>query len=270
MTRCGAGRTPQPGAGEHGVATIPVAPGHMIDLRGTHEKLAALSRLSMPDVLIEVNNAWENVREYADSVNLDHFHNDDVFSRYEAASTRKDWEEADRLFLDSLVLDPPKYRRLLGVERTMRAFAPWLCGIALESEYAYRWIDPPELESCLGGTFESRIEHDGTRRGFKALSVNPELQFGKRKIRIRVPMNDAIRRNIWCVRYTAMPRKIEEEDERIGDPKSAKYVAEAEIRVPDGTPIPSESDFAVMSDAKIGEDLTKDLGAGYRAVKFYD
>lgn len=102
------------------------------------------------------------------------------------------------------------------------------------------------------------------------MSVNPELQFGKRKIRIRVPMNDAIRRNIWCVRYTAMPRKIEEEDERIGDPKSAKYVAEAEIRVPDGTPIPSESDFAVMSDAKIGEDLTKDLGAGYRAVKFYD
>ena len=156
-----------------------------------------------------------------------------------------------------------KYRKLLNAEETVRAFSAWLCGTALNRDYVYRWIDPPEIRSCMGGTFESKIEADGTRRGFKALTVNPGLWFDERRIQMRVPMNSVMRMSTWCVRYTVLPRNIDERDERIGDPKSAKNVIESEVRVPDGTPIPPTTDFAVLSRAGISEDVGKALGARY-------
>lgn len=267
VTRCAVMREIRPCAGTHAGGTITVAPGHGIDRRSVREKLAALSGLPVPDVLLAAKGAWESVREYSDSVRPERFQDEGVFARYEAASARKDWVEADRLFLDALALDPPKYRRLLDAEGTMRAFSTRLCWIALGSGRMYRWIDPPELESCLGGTFESRIGSDGTRRGFKALSANPELQFGTRKIRMRVPVSDAIRRSTRCVQYTVMPRKIEEADERIVDPKSARYAVEAEVRVPDGTPIPPGADFTVMAGAEVGRGMAKALESRHRVIR---
>lgn len=180
------------------------------------------------------------------------------------AQAKKNWDKADRLLLDEINLDRAEYDRLLDEEASARAFGAWLCRTALALDYVYRWIDPPEVGSCVGGTFESRIETNGKRRGFRALTANSKLRFDKRKIRMRVPMDSIIRRSIWCVRYTALPRRIDEKDERIGDPKSAEHAAEAEIRVPDGTPIPRKTDFAVMHGARIDKGIAKALGARYR------
>lgn len=141
----------------------------------------------------------------------------------------------------------------------MRAFTAWLCGTALGVNCAYRWIDPPELGSYTGGTFESRIEEDGARRGFKALTTNPELWFEGRKIKINVPIDDIIRNSIRCVHYTALPRRILESDERIDDPKEARYAVESEIRVPDGTPIPPGTEFVLMSGTRVDRAVTKEL-----------
>lgn len=251
------------GAGGGSDAVIRLAPGHAISAQGVHEKLAALDTLSVPLVLSAVKKSLPGVG-YEIVVGRERFRSSRCFDMYLEAQAKKDWDEADRLFLDELKQDRAEYGRLLGEEASARAFSAWLCKTALSLDYAYRWIDLPEVGSCVGGTFESRIEADGKRRGFKALTIDSELVYGERKIRMRVPMDNTIRGCIWCVRYTALPRRIKEKDERIGDPKSAEHAAEAEIRVPDGTPIPSKTDFVVLKGARIDKDTTKALEARYR------
>ena len=183
---------------------------------------------------------------------------------YMEARARKDRAEADRLFLDALVPDRAEYFKMVELEEEARAFSVWLCGTALGRDHACRWIGLPEIESCAGGTFESRIEDDGTRRGFKALAANPELWLGGRKIRMRVPADSAVRRSIRCVQYAALPRQTRGKDERIGDPKSAKHASEAETREPDGAPIPPGTDFAVLAGAGVDREAAKVLGSRYR------
>lgn len=257
------GRRVRPGSSGHAAGAGWMAQGHSISMRSVHEKLAALDMLSMPGVLAAVDDAQEGVQEYVDSIDRGYFVDVEPFDRYTAAQAQKDWRVSDGLFLDRLAQDRAKYRKLLNAEETVRAFSAWLCGTALNRDYVYRWIDPPEIQSCMGGTFESKIEADGTRRGFKALTVNPGLWFDERRIQMRVPMDSVMRMSTWCVRYTVLPRDIGERDERIGDPKSAKNVIESEVRVPDGTPIPPTTDFAVLSGAGISEDVGKALGARY-------
>ena len=232
-------------------------------MRSVHEKLAALDMLSMPGVLAAAKDAQVGVQEYEDSIDKVYLVDVEASARYKAAQARKDWRVSDRLFLDKLAQHSVKYRKLLNAEETVRAFSAWLCGTALNRDYVYRWIDPPEIQSCMGGTFKSKIEADDTRRGFKALTVNPGLWFGGRRIRMRVPMDSVMRMSTWCVRYTVLPRNIGERDERICDPKSAKNAIESEVRVPDGTPIPPTTDFAVLPRAGISEDVVKALGARY-------
>ena len=255
-------RRARPGSSGHAAGAGWIAQGHSISMRSVHEKLAALDMLSMPGVLAAANDAQEGVQEYEDSIDRGYFADVEA-SRYKAAQARKDWRVSDRMFLDKLAQDSTKYRKLLNAEEAMRAFSAWLCGTALNRDYVYRWIDPPEIQSCMGGTFESKIEADDTRRGFKALTVNPGLWFRGRRIRMRVPMDSVMRMGIWCVRYTVLPRKIDAKDERIGDPKSAKNAIESEVRVPDGTPIPPTTDFAVLPRAGISEEVVKALGARY-------
>ena len=246
-----------------GSAAIRLAQGHAISMHGVREKLAAFDALSMPRVLAAVKSSLTGV-ERGGAVSRDCFRSGRCFDRYMVAQAGKNWDESDRLLLDALRLDRAKYGRILGAEETARAFSAWLCGTAFALDYAYRWIDSPEMGSCVGGTFESRIEADGTRRGFKALTTNPKLRFEGRKIQMLVPMGGAVRRRIRSVQYTALPRRIEERDERIGDPKSAEHVAEAEIRVPDGTPIPPRTHFAVLPGARIDKEVAMALGARYR------
>lgn len=207
------------------------------------------------------------VEKYEDSIDKVHFGGGAVFSRYEAAQAQKDWDDSDLLFLNGLEQNPAKCQGVLDAESTMRAFSAWLCGTALASDHAYRWIDPPELRSCVGGTFESRIEADGTRRGFKALAANPELWLNRRKVHMQVPLDGSLRRRIRRVQCTVLPRHIKGRNERIGDPKSAKYAAEAEMRVPDGTPIPPKTVFAVLRGARIDRGAVKALGARHKIVR---
>lgn len=251
------------GAGGGSAAAIMVAQGHAISMHRVRERLAAFDALSMPWVLAAVKRSQAGA-ECGGAISRDSFRSGRRFDRYVAAQVEKDWDESDRLFLDALKPDSAKYGRILGAEETARAFSAWLCGTALALDYVYRWIDPPEMGSCAGGTFESKIEADGTRRGFKALTTNPMLVFEERKIQMRVPMGDTVRGDIRCVRYTALPRRIGEKDERIGDPKSVEHAAEAEIRVPDGTPIPPRTHFAVLPGARIDSEVAMALGARYR------
>lgn len=254
------------GAIRRGAAAISIAPGHSISVQGVREKLAALDALSMPEVLSAAEGAWRKVWEREVAVGRERFGSNKIFGRYLVAQARKDWRESDRLFLDALEQDRTKYRGLLDAEETARAFSIWLSETVRAVDYAYRWIDPLEIKSCAGRTFESRIEADGTRRGFKALTVNPELWFDKRDIRMRVPVRGAMRESIQCVQYTVLPRQLREEDERIGDPKSAEHAFESEIRVPDGTPIPQGTDFVVLSDARIDSEVAEALRAEYRII----
>ena len=82
-----------------------------------------------------------------------------------------------------------------------------------------------------------------------------------------VPMNGAMRKAIRCVRYTVLPRDINGKDERIDDPKEIRHANESEIRVPDGTPIPQETDFVVLRGAKISRETVKALGTRYRITE---
>lgn len=247
--------------------SIILAPGHAISMHRVHEKLAAFDALSMPQVLAVAKSTWAGVWKYNASVDKERFGSEEVFGRYKKAQARKDWSESDRLFLDALRVDRMEYSRFLDAEETARAFTAWLCGTALASDYAYRWIDPPEIESCAGGTFESKVEADGTRRGFKALTANPGLWFDEREIKMKVPVGGAMRKNIRCVQYTVMHRDLKENEERVCDPKSAEYASEAEIRVSDGTPIPLGTEFFVSPDARIDRELAKKVGTRYRITR---
>lgn len=264
MAGAAAGRA---GAHGRGADTISLASGHVVKVCSVRKKIDAFDALSVQGVLSAAEGAWLGVRDYNASIDIEYFGSYERYSRYKIAQARKDWCESDRLFLDEVAKDGSKYRRLLDAEETARAFSAWLCGAALAADYAYRWIDPPELRSCVEGTFESRIEADGTRRGFKALTINPLLRFEGRKIQMRVPIDDAVRRSMRCVQYTVMPRDMEEKDERVCDSKGADHAAESEVRVLDGTPIPLGTDFVVLRGAEIGWEVDRMLGAKYKIAR---
>ena len=137
---------------------------------------------------------------------------------------------AARIAPIALAATPSNYNTVLDVEEWMRAFSGRLCSEAGTARSAYRWLDPPELESYANGTFESRVEGDHTRRGFKALSMNPGLNFDMRSVVLKVPLDHVIRKSIRCVPYTIMPRDIDAPDERISDAKNMAFVAEAEVQ----------------------------------------
>ena len=128
-------------------------------------------------------------------------------------------------------------------------------------------MDPPELQSYLDGTFESRTECDGTRRGFKALSLNPRLKFLSRPIALIVPLGPYMRGSLWHVHYTALPRRIAEKDERIADPKNAASAGEAEVRVPDGTAVPTDSAFVVRAGTSVDEWVVRALERRYEVIR---
>ena len=158
------------------------------------------------------------------------------------------------MVLDALASASPGYGRLLDAEEWLRAFSSRLCAEAGAARAAYRWPDPPELESCLTGAFEGKEESGRTRRGLKALSTNPNLNFGPRKVALKAPLDHGIRKSIRCVRDAVMPREVDGPDEGISDPKNASYAREAEAGVPDGTAVPSGAAFTIKQGARMGQD----------------
>ena len=111
------------------------------------------------------------------------------------------------------------------------------------------------------------MEFGGTRRGFKALSLNPRLNFLLRPVALRVPLVPDMRRSLWHVRYTVLPRRIEEKNERIADPKNAINVEEAEVRVPDGTAVPPDSAFVVRAGTTVDEWIVRALEEMYEVIR---
>ena len=174
---------------------------------------------------------------------------------------------AARIAPIALAATPSNYNTVLDVEEWMRAFSGRLCSEAGTARSAYRWLDPPELESYANGTFESRVEGDHTRRGFKALSMNPGLNFEMRSVVLKVPLGHVIRKSIRCVPYTIMPRDIDAPDERISDAKNMAFAAEAEVRVPDGTAVPSGTVFTIKPDAGVDQGVVMALEKKYTVVR---
>ena len=192
-------------------------------------------------------------------LDVDFFGSVSTYKQYKKAMSRKDWITSDLLFFTALASDSGAYRRLLETEEWSWAFNGWLRRTASTMPLAYRWIDPGELESLKSGTFRNRVEKGPTQRNHKAFSLNPDLKFLARTVMITVPLATGMRDSLRCVRYTALPRDILEEDEAICDPKNIKHSSEAEIRVPDGTAIPHGTAISVEDGTRIDKSVLAGL-----------
>ena len=172
---------------------------------------------------------------------------------------RKDWRASDSIVFGALETDPIACRRLIEAEEWSLAFNEWLRKYASTAPFAYRWMDPEELESLKSGTFQNKAEKGIKRRNHKALSLNPRLEFMARKVMAAVPLTASVLGSVRHVQYTALPRAIAEKDEEIGDPKSIRHANEAEIRVPDGTAIPPGTSITVWRGAGTAKGALDDL-----------
>ena len=251
----------------HGPDAIVLAPGHAITRSGVDAKEKELDGLPLRGVLKKVGDIRSNTTEVAGTLDDGHFGNTVVSNRFHDLLAQKNWPKADKIFLDALAVTRPGYNALLDAEEWMRAFSRRLCSEVGTARRAYRWLDPPELESYVNGTFESRIESNHTRRGFKALSMNPGLNFDMRRVALGVPLGHVMRKSIRCVPYTIIPRRIAVPDERISDPKNIAFAAEAEVRVPDGTAVPPGTSFTIKPDAGVDQGVVMALEKKYTVVR---
>lgn len=246
----------------HSAGTITLAEGHTIEGAAVYKKRQLLDDLPI-EVVLGQTKAAASVDALTELLDGSRFANMVISDAYRTAVARKNWMLVDRLILDALELNRDVYAKVLDAEAWMYAFSERLCAEVETAHMAFRWLDPPELESYMGGTFESRVEDNRARRGFKALSMNSSLNFLSRGIMMTVPLNRNMRRRVRCVRYTTLPRQVKAEDERIEDAMTATNTSEAEIRVPDGTPVPSGTTFTVGRDVRVDRRVIDMLGEMY-------
>lgn len=167
---------------------------------------------------------------------------------YGRAAKAGDWTAADKTLMDVLkIRDPVLYNRTLRVESMARMFNHALAGKICTARFVYRWAHTVELPSYLNGTFESRVETGGGRRGYKAVSVEKNIHANERPVLIIVSA-DEIRSSLSPVTYTALPRADDAKDERIGYRKQLAYAHETECRIPDGTRVPRGTRISVRRD----------------------
>ena len=171
------------------------------------------------------------------------------YAAYESAVIGRDWDEADPMYANSLSdLYPAKCREMLEGEGWARALSRVLRDELDRIDVLWRWMELKEIPSYEGGTFESRIEKDGGRRGYKALSMYENSYSGVRRAGMRVPIDGAVRQAIKPVAYTALPRPLQPFQERIGDAKEIRHAGETECRVLDSTPVPRGSKIEISFD----------------------
>ena len=161
---------------------IVLAPGHTITRSGVDAKKKELNDLPMRGVLDKVDYIRSITIKAVGKLDGRLFDNTADSKTHRDLAAQKNWPKADKMFLDALAVTPSNYNAVLDAEEWMQAFTYRLCFEARTARRAYRWLDPPELESYINGTFESRVESNHTRRGFKALSMNPGLNFDTRSV----------------------------------------------------------------------------------------
>lgn len=251
----------------HAPDAIVLAPGHEITQSGIQAKEKEFEGVSLSDVLVKAGGVHSGTIEAIRDLDKIFFGSTALSAKYRHLAARKNWPAFDKLFLDALSNRHHGYNIVLEAEEWMRAFSARLCAEAGVARSAYRWLDPPELKSYVNGTFESRVESGFTRRGYKALSMNPNLKFEARKVMLEVPLDLDIRRSIRCVRYTVIPREIDVADEKISDPKHAAFVTEAEVRVPDGAAVPPGAVFTIEPGTQVDQGVVMELEKRYAVVR---
>ena len=164
---------------------------------------------------------------------------------YAEAVGAGDWNGADRICLDRLAsISSRAYSEMLRMECLAREFSAALAQVS-RSTTIYSWMELGELHSYLGGTFESRDEAGGRRRGCKLFSLGFNEYAGVRPARFTVPVDDAIRGALRPAPYTAVPWSVLSTAERIDSRKHLVYAGETECRLPDGTRVPGGASISV-------------------------
>lgn len=182
--------------------------------------------------------------------------------RYLSALRAKDWPEADRTYLEALrPFGPALFRATLRAQRWAAAINVLMAEELTEAPILLRYIDVDELVSYAAGTFESRIEADGRRRGYKAFSLSTNHFSVERPVIVAVPVDAGVRRAVELAEYTALPRPLEPPEERMGDGKHIAYANETECRLPDGARMPSGTEMLARRDRLAPGDLNKLLYA---------
>ena len=111
----------------------------------------------------------------------------------------------------------------------------------------YRWMDLVELESYLGGTFESRTVPGKGRRGCRLFSLWTNGYALERPARPAAPVDDAVRGKLRTAVCTALPRPASSAEERIDSRKHLAKADETECRLEDGTGVPGGTRIRVES-----------------------
>lgn len=172
-----------------------------------------------------------------------------AYAVYESAVIDRDWGKADPMYANSLSdLYPAKCDEMVDGEGWARAFSIVLSDELGRIDALWRRMSLKEVPSYEGGTFESRTEKDGGRRGYVALSIYDKPYFGVRRAAMRVPIDGAVRKAVRPAVYTALPRPLQPFQERIGDAKEIRHADETECRVPDRTPVPRGSKIEISFD----------------------
>ena len=173
---------------------------------------------------------------------------------YALALQKKDWREADRIYVEALWRrNPSAFRSILRAEGWAKALNVMLAEELAKTRVLLRYADLVELASYVNGTFESRWEYGG-HRGYKAFSLYVNHFVAKRPVTVRVPI-ESIRGVVVNATYTALPRPLPPSMERMGDGKHIAYAGETECRVPDGTRVPPSTQILVQRGSATAKDL---------------
>lgn len=130
---------------------IVLAPGHAITRSGRRAKQKALEEIPMCDVLRKAESVHTSSNKIIGEVDKEFFGSAAISMRYHGLVAQKNWPAIDKLVLDTLAATSSDYSRFLDAEEWMQAFSGRLCAEVGMACSAYRWLDPPELKSYLGG-----------------------------------------------------------------------------------------------------------------------
>ena len=218
---------------------LEVCPGHALDRRMLDEGRRMFATLDGDDFLDTARRIADRAARFPTDPYDVLGDGSPEYRTYAKMADAGDWAGADKTYLNWLkARDPVLYIETLDLEGLAREFNRNHRRRVSGSPSFIRWMDMEELASYLDGTFESRTEADGGRRGYKALSLGKNIHADQRPASLAVPADGTMRGAIRAAAYTALPRFVPPEDERIDNQKHLSYAHETECRLPDGTRVP--------------------------------